>query len=91
MNIKPGDKVIIKTYREVVNEYPDKNWYENFFIYNANKKRKVLKIDERMGIVSCMVMPPWDGYPKTEKTLGVDIRAVKKISQLELDDNLFEI
>ncbi|MFW5795197.1 MAG: hypothetical protein ACOCV1_06900 [Bacillota bacterium] len=89
-NFKVGDTIKIKTYNEIMHEYPNENWNDTFFHINGNKIRKILEVNSNWGTISCKVLPPW-GDKYKEETLGVDIRAVKKISQLELDDKLFEI
>lgn len=88
MTLKTGDKARIKTFRKVNREYPDEGWNYNFFLLNEKRKVEVMGFSSNTKKIKCEII-----HPHTEeRRLGfLDAKAIEKITDINISDELFEL
>ena len=88
MKFKIGDKVKIKTYKEVIKEYPEEFWNKKFFELNGNRTVKVKNVNSKKDIITCDIISPTTNEIRNHP---LDIEIIKFVQKIKLPDKLFKL
>lgn len=88
IGIKRGDRIRIKTFNQVIKEYPDANWSYSFFSLNANRITRVINFDIVAERIKCEFIHPHNG---NKKVGYIDMKAMERLTNFGIPETLFEL